>query len=323
LTVNTPSGANILFAQASPKISSTEATKIDAVKKAWVASGSFYDININGYASAEGSQRYNWRLSCNRAEQVKVELSMVIPEEKISTIAHGETDEFSKTDYAPNRCVVITPLSPIKPHPLKPRPPLCPTVPTSTPLSCAARHNAYCEAARCFPTNPWLACACVASGDVCEAVDAFTFTSNDGKLLEACVIAPPATPVFPIINKGFWLLITNERIWSHWRVALEAIHDLTLPIPSTLTPEWGGAVITCRRDGIGSKTCCQAQVVAEQTAIDRFNAYDSILFGPLPSDVPGAPSCSAIVRARAPGIPFVGDFGKVGDRIVYGIKRCC
>ena len=215
--------------------------------------------------------------------------------------------------------VLASPLAPIP----TPTPSLCPSVPTSTPATCAARHNAYCEAARCFPGSPWLTCVCAASGEVCEAAEAFTFASTEGLLLEGCVIAPPTRPTGPVVDKGRWFLRTNAGIWGHWRAAFEAIHDPTRPIPSTLTPEWASAVSTCRRDGIGSGTCCQAHVRAEQTAIDRVGPYPSRLFGPLPSDVPGAPTCSAIVHAFARGMPFTGDFGNVADRIAYGFRRCC
>ena len=211
---------------------------------------------------------------------------------------------------------------PVLPTPVTP---LCPSVAASTPGSCAARHNAYCEAARCFPANPWLRCACGASVDVCRAVDAFSFSSREGTELEACIVAPPLSSSALILtpNKAAWLLRTNAGIWGHWRAGLEVLHDASRPIPTTLTPEWATAVSTCRRDGIGSRTCCQAQVVAEQNAIDRVGPYDSRLFGPLPTDVPGAPFCSYIVRSLSPGLPFTGDFGNVSDRTAYGIKRCC
>ena len=204
---------------------------------------------------------------------------------------------------------------------------------TSTPADCGDRHNAYCAAKKCFPQNPWLDCVCTASGEVCRAVDAFTFSSLEGKALLACAMTLPAgihwSPFAPpastmtIQAKGEWLRDTNKCIWGHWRNALEAIHDPLLPVPGGLTPQWRAAVTTCRSSGVGTKACCDAHVVAEQSAIDLCGPYDSSRFGKLPTDVPTAPACSAAVAQFSPGLPFTGDFGKVADRITYGKTRCC
>jgi uncharacterized protein DUF4157 len=204
-----------------------------------------------------------------------------------------------------------------------PAPPSCPAVPTATPATCPDRHTAYCAAPACFPTNTWLPCVCTASGQVCDAADAFSFTGAKGVALAACAAAPPTAPFGPIMRKGAWFLSTNRCIWRHWRTALDALHDPTLPIPSGVTAEWSTAIATCRTSGVGSKACCEAHVVAEQNAIDRCTPYNSRAFGPLPTDVPGAPLCSRIVAAFAPPPAFTGDFGNVADRITYGKSRCC
>lgn len=205
--------------------------------------------------------------------------------------------------------------------------PLCPTVSTSTPGTCMARHDAYCAAAACFPENPWLKCVCTVSGQICDAVSAFSLdvTTKPGLQLSGCLIAPPSNPfaVAATKRKGAWLLAANSCIWGHWRAALDAIHDITLPIPGTLTPHWASAVSTCRSKGIASLDCCRAHVAAEQNAIDFCGGYNSSDFGPKPTDVPNAPLCSYIVAKFAPGPPFSGDFGKVGDRISYGNSLCC
>jgi hypothetical protein len=78
----------------------------------------------------------------------------------------------------------------------------------------------------------------------------------------------------------------------------------------------------CRNDGVGNSTCCDAHVVAEQTAIDHCGPYDSSLFGALPTDVPYSQTCSDLVLLATP-FPFVGNFGDVKDRIDYGRLRCC
>ena len=119
-----------------------------------------------------------------------------------------------------------------------------------------------------------------------------------------------------------WFNNTNSCIWGHWRAALEAIHDPTVPVPTTLTPEWADAVTICRRDGPGAGTCCHAHVVAEQMAIEHCGSYDSSLFGKLPTFVPYSATCSAL-GILAASLPFTGDFGKVSDRVSYGDLRCC
>jgi hypothetical protein len=176
----------------------------------------------------------------------------------------------------------------------------------------------YCDAARCVSANRWLPCACTVSDQICDAVEAFSFRGVEGALLAACVPASPGV-VSEVRAKGGWFLSTNACIFGHWRAAFEAINDPGAPIPAVLTPEWTAAVTVCRRDGIGSKTCCEAHVVAEQNAIDRCGPYDSVRFGTQPTDVPGSPFCSRFV----PGTGFSGDFGKVADRIAFGKRKCC
>jgi hypothetical protein len=201
----------------------------------------------------------------------------------------------------------------------------CPTVPVATPPACPGRHDAYCTAASCIKGNPWLPCVCTASRQVCEAGDAFTFKGTQGGLLYACINLPLPNPLATraSLDKGTWFLSTNACIWGYWRKAFDAIHDASLLVPAGLTPEWAAAVSTCRAKGIGSPECCRAHVTAEQTAIDACGPYDSSRFGALPTDVPWAPVCSAIIARMAPPPAFSGDFGKVADRIAYGNRRCC
>jgi hypothetical protein len=124
-------------------------------------------------------------------------------------------------------------------------------------------------------------------------------------------------------DKGDWFRDVNRCIWGHWRTAFDALHNPTRPIPGSVTPEWVAAITTCRASGVTSSACCQAQVVAEQSAIDRCTPYDSLRFGSLPTDVPSSPGCSKVVASFAPPPPFTGDFGTVADRIAYGKARCC
>jgi hypothetical protein len=198
----------------------------------------------------------------------------------------------------------------------------CPTLPAATPGACAARHQAYAATVKCFPLNSWLPCVSRASGEVCRAVEAFSFRGKEGSDLETCVTLNGGDTSLTRA-KGAWFDFTNACIWGHWRNAVEALNGASNFTPSNLTTEWADAVAICQSNGVGSDDCCRAQVVAEQTAIEACGSYDSSLFGKLPTDVPGAPLCSDLIRLAAPGIPFTGDFGNVKDRIVYGWLRCC
>jgi hypothetical protein len=154
-------------------------------------------------------------------------------------------------------------------------------------------------------------------------IEAFNFRGSDGTLLGLCVDASPGASRALSRAKGAWFNNANSCIWGHWRVALDAIHDSSLPVPSGLTSEWADAVTICRRAGVGSGSCCQAHVVAEQNAIDFCGGYDESIFGLLPTDVPGAPLCSNFAFLASGALPFTGNFGSVADRISYGFLRCC
>jgi outer membrane protein OmpA-like peptidoglycan-associated protein len=320
----------VLFPNAGTSLTAAQRASIEAFIVSWRAAGGSTPVRVDGYASPAGPDNLNWRISCGRARAVADELRRPssgkvpgIPASLVSLFAQGETTEFSNPTGpdrdGPNRRATIS-NAPAPPPP--PPPPVCPAVPTATPATCSARHDAYCEAARCMPSNAWLPCVCKASGEVCEAVDAFAFTGSTGTALAACAFASAAPPG-PIVSKSAWFLATNRCIWGHWRAAFDAIHDPTRSVPSGLTAEWSSAVSTCRSKGLASSDCCKAHVEAEQNAIDRCGAYSSATFGLLPTDVPGASGCSRIVAAAAPPPAFTGDFGKVSDRISYGNSRCC
>ncbi len=282
-------------------------------------------VEIHGFASEDGPTELNDRLSCQRALRAReVVFSAGVPASQISTPRnHGETPGGPDA-----RSVVVTAESPFTqgpatstPGPL-PSAPLCPRVPTSTPASCSTRHTGYCNAAACFPMDSWIPCACTVSNQICDAIEVFTFQGGQGALLALCAKAHFASPV-TILAKGLWFRKTNRCIWGHWRAALDALHDPSRSVSTSVTPEWRTAVSECRTRGVGSRACCEAQVRAEQNAIDRCGKYDSKLFGLLPTDVPGAPVCSLTAATFAPGPPFTGDFGKVTDRIAYGKRLCC
>jgi outer membrane protein OmpA-like peptidoglycan-associated protein len=325
-----------LFPNVGTALTPEQKAAIDNFIVSWRAFGGSTEVRVDGYASPPGTDSLNWRLSCERAQAVVAELEKPssgvpgIPASQVSLFAHGKTSEFSKPSGAdtdgPNRRATISSPSFIPPPaPRVPTTPSCPVVPNATPATCPSRHTAYCAAGTCFPANRWLPCACTASEQVCDAVDAFSGTGVKGTLLDTCVPLdlPDLSTLRRLKAKATWFLSTNRCIWGHWRSALDALHDPTLPMPSSVTPEWSAAITICRASGVNSKACCEAHVVAEQNAIDHCRPYDSKVFGRLPTDVPGSPSCSYIVAQFAPSPAFTGDFGKVADRIKYGKSRCC
>jgi outer membrane protein OmpA-like peptidoglycan-associated protein len=84
-------------------------TDIASYAATWKKAGGVQDLQINGWASCEGDQRLNWRLSCQRAEVVKQKLvdNGVTPG-KVATFAHGASSEFSTSDLKPNRRAILT-----------------------------------------------------------------------------------------------------------------------------------------------------------------------------------------------------------------------
>jgi outer membrane protein OmpA-like peptidoglycan-associated protein len=321
-----PAGSRLLFDVNCDTLRADQAVAVKALLAEVAALPAGATIEVTGVASSDGPADLNDALACRRAE-VGVALLGAGQRSKVKLPIQA-TGGVGAAGDASNRAVVFSIRRPAPVPPSPPTPgPLCPTVPLATPGTCRGRHDAYCEAAKCFPTNPWLRCVCPVSGNICDAIDAFTLdpSTTNGLELGACLALPPpdALAVGLTMRKGVWFTATNACIWGHWRAAFEAIHDPTRPVPAGVTPEWAAAITTCRATGIGSAACCRAHVVAEQTAIDRCFRYDSALFGRRPTDVPRAPGCSAIAARLAPPPPFTGDFGNVADRIAYGNTVCC
>jgi outer membrane protein OmpA-like peptidoglycan-associated protein len=322
-----PAGENLQhFAEEKHDLKPAHLAQIKAFKATWTTAGAKDDLKVHGYASCDGEPDLNVQLSCDRAESVKAELKAQGVTTTISTLAHGETDEFG-AGVDDNRRVIIETVKAAPPPP-PPPPGLCKGVPATTPATCVGRNGGYCSAASCFPSNPWLQCVCKTSLQICQAIDAFSFSSVQGMQLEACIDSTVLPPTkfgvkFEANSKGNWFFDTNKCIWGHWREALDPLHDASLPIPSSVTAPWRAAIAVCRSKGVGSSECCKAQVDAEQQAIDTCGKYPSSRFGTLPTDIPGAGFCSLAARQAAPSPSFSGDFGNVADRIAHGNKLCC
>jgi outer membrane protein OmpA-like peptidoglycan-associated protein len=106
-------GTSIMFGQNSSALSATDERTLSSVAAAWHSGGGAGVLTVIGFASSEGNDPYNWRLSCRRATAVADEIaaptdrSPGVPTSNIRTLAEGETSEFSATARGPNRRVVI------------------------------------------------------------------------------------------------------------------------------------------------------------------------------------------------------------------------
>jgi outer membrane protein OmpA-like peptidoglycan-associated protein len=97
------------FPQSGVALDSKQVADIASFAGAWRKAGGAQEIFIDGWASCEGGQELNWRLSCQRAKAVKAKLvdNKVAPA-KITTFAHGASSEFSTSDLKPNRRAIVT-----------------------------------------------------------------------------------------------------------------------------------------------------------------------------------------------------------------------
>lgn len=128
-----PSGTPVQFGQDSDNLSSTSVRDIDSFAAGLGAGKASTLVAVDGFASTEGEECYNLRLSCRRAQAVKRELvSQGVPAGNITTFAHGETSEFSRSRLGPNRQAVVSVLGRATPPP-SPGPGItvigCPVVP--------------------------------------------------------------------------------------------------------------------------------------------------------------------------------------------------
>jgi len=116
-------GVNVLFGRASALLTGGDRAAVARFAATWVSQGSRDLVRVDGYASVEGPEAYNLRLSCQRAESVKHELiGLGVAPNKITTVAHGESLEFSPRTLPPNRRAIISEGGRRIPPPVKPGP---------------------------------------------------------------------------------------------------------------------------------------------------------------------------------------------------------
>ena len=104
-----PGILDLEFPQSGVALDSKQVADIVSFAGTWMKAGGTQEIFVDGWASCEGGQELNWRLSCQRAEAVKAKLvdNKVNPA-KITTFAHGASSEFSTSDLKPNRRAILT-----------------------------------------------------------------------------------------------------------------------------------------------------------------------------------------------------------------------
>lgn len=113
---NTSSGtviSNVLFGLNSNALTPGGIADVASFIGRWNATGTRPQVRVDGFASVDGPQAFNWTLSCNRAEAVVHELTHPtggnpgIPAGSIDKFAQGATSEFS-TNRDENRRATIS-----------------------------------------------------------------------------------------------------------------------------------------------------------------------------------------------------------------------
>jgi outer membrane protein OmpA-like peptidoglycan-associated protein len=136
----TPTGSSpgtiidsVIFPQDVATLNNRQKSSIALTVASWRSSGAPGRLRVDGYASAEGECRYNWELSCRRAQAIVSELTSPtapgatgVSRGIIDMFAHGESDEAGPA-LAPNRngIISITTPPPPPPPPPGPTPPGC------------------------------------------------------------------------------------------------------------------------------------------------------------------------------------------------------
>ena len=103
------SGLDFLFAEGDSTFTPTAAETASLANfiNRWHLAGSFEDILVQGFASNDGDQGFNWTLSCQRAEALRDALTARgISAARITTQAHGRST--AATTPAGNRRAVVS-----------------------------------------------------------------------------------------------------------------------------------------------------------------------------------------------------------------------
>jgi outer membrane protein OmpA-like peptidoglycan-associated protein len=134
------SDLDVMFRLNSSRLGLADSAAIDNLVNNWRVTGANEDLRVDGYASTDGPDRLNWRLSCARALAVRSALVSPlngrsrIPFAHIKVYAHGETSEFGAAN-PPNRRATIQ----LRGAPPTPRPPQGPAQATVIPCTATPR----------------------------------------------------------------------------------------------------------------------------------------------------------------------------------------
>jgi len=113
-----PSGFEFEFRLSDATLTEAQRRTIRTFARTWTTAASQPDIIIDGFASIDGGQELNWRLSCDRAEAILDGLvAEGVPRGRITTFAHGESTEFSRTLLPPNRRAILSTIAMPAPPP--------------------------------------------------------------------------------------------------------------------------------------------------------------------------------------------------------------
>lgn len=104
---------DLFFDWNSAELTASAKKSLDAYAKAYLAAKSSDSIAVDAYASTDGKETHNQKLSDRRAKSVEDYLiQQSVPKDKVKAKGHGETDTFSKDDFSQNRRATLKPPPP-------------------------------------------------------------------------------------------------------------------------------------------------------------------------------------------------------------------
>jgi hypothetical protein len=128
------------------------------------------------------------------------------------------------------------------------------------------RNTGYCNGFNCHPTNPWLHCACNVSRCIPLAIEALRGQGWRGGLyywhLDQIVTLAGHTGSFfkgVARDKANFYEDVNECFYNNWRLGYAQMYE----VGTSPNPAWHNAQNACPIGGEDTRSCSDAQVVAE------------------------------------------------------------
>ena len=164
----------------------------------------------------------------------------------------------------------------------------------------------YCDAARKYPKNKWLACACRVSRQIDGAMAGFMMSA---------LLTDSDSPEFQgVMDRAKWFRCTRSCMVKKWQTALKKWegHELNDKEEAELTPAWDEFCKDCKGKKISEKECCKKQVEAEQDGLQRcMESCGKWKWG------------TSFPVGQTPGWDPDWDFNDLEKRIQYGLSLCC